>query len=98
MATSDSKSKVTNDHETIRKWVEEREGIPAAVSSTHKGGEIGVIRIMFPDRGRSDNLTPINWDDFFTKFDENNLKLLYQEKTSDGKLSRFFKFISGGKK
>lgn len=89
-----SQSKLTTDHETIQKWIEERKGIPAAVSSTKGKNEIGILRIMFPETAKNvANLEEISWEDFFRKFDESNLQFLYQDKTKDGKLSRFFKFV-----
>jgi hypothetical protein len=42
-------AEVTTDHEKIRKWVEAKGGEPAAVARTHRDGETGIIRIMFPD-------------------------------------------------
>jgi hypothetical protein len=38
----------------------------------------------------------ISWDEFFIGFDENNLAFLYQEKTKEGKVSRFSKLIERG--
>ena len=35
----------------------------------------------------------VSWNDFFEKFDESKLAFLYQDKTKDGKESRFFKFV-----
>jgi len=40
----------------------------------------------------------LTWGEFFEKFDEAELSFLYQEKTGDGKVSRFHKFIHGGDK
>jgi hypothetical protein len=97
MATISTKSQITREHETIRRWAEEREGVPATVSSTKRPGEIGILRIMFPKTGKDDNLQQISWEDFFRKFDENELQFLYQEKTNDGQLSRFFKFVRAKK-
>lgn len=86
-------SATTKDHDTIKKWVEERGGKPATVKRTLKpGGKPGVLRLMFDDSD-TDTLVEISWDDFFQVFDENNLMLLYQEKTAQGTLSRFFKFV-----
>ena len=84
-------AKTTTNHDEIRRWAEERGGHPAAVSATHKGKDVGILRIDFgePDEG----LEEISWDDFFDKFDEENLAFLYQEETQDGKTSRFFKFV-----
>jgi hypothetical protein len=87
-------SRVTTDHETIRKWAESRGGKPATVKSTAKDNEPGLLRIDFPGFKGGGSLEEISWDQFFKKFDENNLAFLYQEQTSEGKESRFFKFVS----
>src|SRR5579862_9070841 len=95
-ASPETVSKTTSDHEVIKNWVEAREGVPASVAATKGKGEIGLLRIKFPRTSKSpQNLDEISWDDFFKKFDENHLKLLYQEKTKTGELSRFFKFVKG---
>lgn len=85
----------TTDHETIRAWIHERGGVPATVEATADSSDgIGVLRIDFPYGDRNDNLSTISWDDFFTKFDEAGLAFLHDDKTSDGELSRFCKFVS----
>jgi hypothetical protein len=86
-------SQVTTNHEEIRRWVEERGGHPATVKGTAKAGDTGVLRIDYPGFSGEETLEPITWDEFFKAFDENNLAFLYQEKTKDGKESRFSKFI-----
>ena len=57
-----------------------------------KGG--GLLRIDFqkPD----DALEEIGWDEFFKVFDDNDLEFLHQDKTADGKPSRFSKFVAAG--
>jgi hypothetical protein len=72
---------VTTDHDTIRKWAESKGGKPAAVDRTHKGGDVGIIRIMFPDAPHHDDksLVEISWDEFFREFEERKLALLYEE-------------------
>jgi len=89
-----SESKQTTDHDEIRKWVEERDGQPAHVRSTAKGNDVGLLRISFPGYDDEDdaNLEPIEWEEFFQKFDESELSFLYQERTADGELSTFNKF------
>lgn len=83
----------TTDHDTIRQWVEAREGRPAAVAQTHEGGEVGVLRIAFAEPEQDEGLEDISWEEFFEKFEEKNLAFLYQEQTKDGGTSRFFKFV-----
>ncbi len=87
-------SKTTSDHAVIKKWAEDRGAKPAAVKGT-SGDEIGVIRLIFPGyaAGRSQSLREISWEDFFKKFDENNLAFIYQDETSRGVKSNFNKFI-----
>lgn len=96
-------TKITTDHDEIRNWAEERGGQPAAVRSTHGQGHgqehgksgAGIIRIEFPDAPHSkhDALEEISWEEFFEKFDESNLALLYQEETAGGEKSNFNKLI-----
>ena len=40
-----------------------------------------------------EGLEEIEWDEFFQKFDESDLAFLYQDRTKDGKISRFHKFV-----
>jgi hypothetical protein len=88
-------AKRTTDHATIRRWVEARGGRPASVAGTQRSGEeAGILRIDFPDRGHDEKLTPISWDEFFQKFEESRLAFLYQNDTSNGRLSRFSRFVS----
>lgn len=87
-------SQTTTDHDTIRKWAEQRDGRPAAVRETHSGGDAGILRIEFTGEASSDGLEDIGWDEFFAKFEEKKLAFLYQDRTKDGDVSRFFKLVS----
>jgi len=89
-----SESKTTTDHKAIQAWSEARGGKPATVKSTEKDGEAGVLRIDFPGYSGAGSLEEISWEEFFKKFDEKNLAFLYQEHTSSGEESRFFKLVS----
>ncbi len=86
---------VTTDHEAIRRWVEARGGKPAAVNATHRKGDPGVLRIMFPNapHHHDDNLEEISWDEWFEKFDDAKLAFLHEDKTEDGQKSLFNKLI-----
>jgi hypothetical protein len=88
-------SKTTQDHDIIRKWAEKRGAQPAEVAGTHKDNEPGILRFCFPKaKNHNDsNLKEISWEDFFEKFDENNLELVYQEKTAEGAESNFNKLV-----
>jgi hypothetical protein len=74
-------AQTTTDHDEIRKWADRHGGKPAAVARTHEGGDVGIVRIMFPDAPNSqhDALTEISWDEFFKEFEERKLALIYEE-------------------
>lgn len=84
---------LTRDHETIRRWAEERDGTPSTVGSTRGDGDPGLIRIDFPGYAGEGELEEVSWDEWFRKFDDNDLVLLYQETTSDGERSSFNKLL-----
>jgi hypothetical protein len=88
-------SKTTQDHDEIRRWAEARGAVPAEVASTHRKNEPGILRFEFPKapHHKDENLRQISWDEFFKKFNENNLELVYQEKTAEGKASNFNKLV-----
>ncbi|HEX7359741.1 MAG TPA: hypothetical protein VF283_04550 [Bryobacteraceae bacterium] len=90
---SQSQSKVTFDHEEIRRWAEERNAKPACVKGTGGEGDTGMIRLDFPGYPAA-SLEHISWEDWFEKFDERNLALLYQEMTAEGQKSNFNKLVS----
>src|SRR5438128_2151626 len=87
-------SKNTRDHEEIRRWAEERGGKPAHVKNTGSGDDLGILRIDFPGYSGEGTLEPILWEDFFKKFDERGLALVYQEETAGGQKSNFNKLVS----
>jgi hypothetical protein len=94
MGNDQSESKITADHDTIKKWVEERGGIPSVVKGTGEKEKVGILRIDFPPVGTKPNLQHISWEEFFQTFEEKNLAFLYQDKTREGEISRFNKFVS----
>jgi hypothetical protein len=83
-----SEATTTTDHDAIRKWVEARQGRPSLIKTSGKGG---VLRIDFGEA--EDEFEEISWEDFFQIFDDNDLAFLHQDKTADGKTSRFNKFV-----
>lgn len=90
-----SSSNVTINHDEIRQWVESRGGKPATVKSTAKKGQAaGMLRIDFPGYSGARSLKPVSWDDWFETFEQNRLALLYQDRTMDGRQSRFNKLVS----
>lgn len=81
------------DHARIQKWVEDRGGKPATVKGSGGSETAGILRVDFPGYTGKTELVAIPWDVFFKKFDERGLAFLFQEKTSTGELSRFWKLV-----
>ena len=90
---ADTTSNVTTNHEQIKQWVEERGGNPARVKGTENKTSPGLLRIDYPGFSGEERLEEITWEEFFEGFEKNKLAFLYQDKTADGKLSRFSKLI-----
>jgi hypothetical protein len=76
-------SQTTRDHEEIQRWAQERGACPAVVSRTG-----GMLRFEF-DPKRAEELTAVDWDEFFTVFDRKGLELVYDDKPG----SRFHKIV-----
>jgi hypothetical protein len=92
---SSHSGQVTVDHDEIREWVEQRGGTPSTVSGTERDSEAaGLLRIDFPGYSGKGTLEPIDWDEFFEKFEESKLAFLYDP----DKGNKFNKFIARGKK
>jgi len=68
----------TTDHGVIRDWVRDRGGQPVAVS-----GDDGAIDVTFDDGDGSEG-TPIEWETFFERFDEQDLVFAVRESPDEG--------------
>ena len=88
-----SDTRVTTDHEEIRRWVEGHDGRPAVVRDTRDESGSGVLRIDFPGGAGDDRLEPVSWEEWFDIFERNHLAFLYQERKADGEDSTFFKLV-----
>jgi hypothetical protein len=85
-------SSVTWNHDEIRRWAEERGGVPAAPKGTARGKES--ICIDFPAQRGQRTLRPIGWTEFFDKFDDNRLALVYEEWNTRGQRSNVNRLVS----
>ena len=83
-------AQTTTDHQTIRRWVDERGGRPARVKGTEGTNDPGLLRVDYPGFSGEDSLEEISWDEWFKGFDQHKLAFLYE----DEKDSRFSKLIS----
>ena len=65
------------DHDTIRRWVKARGGLPARLRSG--AGAPGALALAFDEITLGEALERISWDEFFDRFDRNNLALCFDE-------------------
>lgn len=87
-------TKRTDNHDTIRRWAEERNARPTRVKRTGSGNDPGILRLDFPGYSGEDDLEEISWNEFFRKFDEEGLDFIYQERTESGEVSNFNKLVN----
>ena len=63
------------------------------VRGTGDGDEPGVLRIDFPGGAGEERFEEIGWDEWFEKFEAEDLAFLYQSRHADGSDSTFFKLV-----
>jgi hypothetical protein len=84
----------TINHDEIRAWIESRHGRPATVADAHRNEEkAGLLRVDMPGGPSNPHLEPLSWEDFFARFDDENLAFIYQDETA-AEESPFCKFVS----
>lgn len=91
--TPRASSLTLTDLEDIRRWAEERDAWPACVRKTGDQEDVGIIRLAFSRYSRTGSLEEISWDEWFEKFEDNNLALIVQNKTARGRKSNFNKIV-----
>jgi hypothetical protein len=87
----EGRSLVTQDHDVIRQWAEQRDAVPATIAGTEHDGHLGVLRFDFGGDSENDRLQHVSWDEWFRTFDERELRFIFQEHRSDGSESNFFR-------
>jgi hypothetical protein len=94
--THQPRPRITTDHGEIRKWIEHRGGRPARVRGNLDEDAVGLLRIDLPGTGHREHLEPITWDEFFRKFEDRDLALLYRQEPMDSPDSGFHKLVHRG--
>jgi hypothetical protein len=78
-----SRSRITTDHDEIRRWVEDHGGRPVRVRTPGVPDDPGVPQIDLL-HGRGDpSLDPVGWDEWFRMFDAYELAVLFRDGEDD---------------
>lgn len=85
--------KVTTDRNVIRKWIEDHDGWPALVNRVSETGIAEVLQIGFLGCENESHFAKITWDEFFERFDKDQLVFLYQEQNGKSNLRRSYNFL-----
>jgi hypothetical protein len=93
---SSTASKVTTDHDEIRRWATERGARPVAVKRAGRNGDGNVIGFIFARLSGKNHLKEVSWEEWLQKFDEHKLSFLYQEKIANGQRSNYNEIVSRG--
>ena len=84
----------TRSHDVIKAWAEAR-GARPATATRGPDGRPRTLRLDFGEATR--NLEPIDWDEWFSVFDERGLVFVYQEERRDGRQSNFFRLTNSNR-
>jgi hypothetical protein len=83
----------TRNHDVIRQWAQTRKAAPCIVEGTTRRNSSGILPMDFPGYGGK-NLKKVSWNEWFETFDKSKLVFVFQEHTTDGSTSNFFKLNS----
>lgn len=90
---------VTQNHDEIRTWIMNNNGIPALVGDPSVEGAPVGLRIDFPGAGDesllgdSQQKPDIGWDEFFRIFDEKRLAFVYYRDPTVEDKTLLYRFV-----
>jgi hypothetical protein len=83
----------TTDHDTIRRWAEARAGFPVHTLAPLARDDPRSLRIRLPGLRTRPRVEPIQWREWFERFDEQQFAFVFEEKTDDGRASTTGKLV-----
>lgn len=82
--------KYTTDHEEIRKWIEEHKGTPAVIKGMIEETGVEIPEMLHVSFDQDDpNMEGLDWEEFFERFEDANLALVYNETIGEGETPDF---------
>ncbi len=87
--------KPTRNHDEIRRWATRHDAVPAEVRIIKFDGEPAVLHFLLGEaREGTPELRPIDWEDFFARFDLLDLGFAYDDDSSQFAIVRIDKDAS----
>lgn len=71
--------KYTIDNDEIRAWMEERNGRPVLLKGVDEDGEESPDMLHISFDPKDTNMQEMEWEEFFERFDNENLALVYDD-------------------
>ncbi len=82
--------RITVNHEAVRSWIEEHNGHPVVVRGTDGDIAEGTLSLVFDDASRYEEIA---WEEFFDRFDADNLAFCYKDGVQRGQEAEAYKLI-----
>jgi len=67
------------DHDSIKRWAREHGAKPALVKGTTRPSDSSALQLAMEGTTQDGRLEPIDWDDWFQRFDESGLALMVDD-------------------
>ena len=67
------------DHDSIKRWAREHGARPALVKGTTRPNDANALQLAMEGTTQDGRLEPIDWDDWFQRFDESGLALMVDD-------------------
>ena len=67
------------DHDSIKRWAREHGARPALVKGTARHNDADALQLAMEGTTQDGRLEPIDWDDWFQRFDESGLALMVDD-------------------
>ena len=81
--------KYITDYDEIRGWIEEHNGMPVTLKEASENGEESTDMLHVAFGTLSSDMEEMGWDEFFERFENENLALEYDDEAEEGETPSF---------
>ncbi|TDC52994.1 hypothetical protein E1212_07590 [Jiangella ureilytica] len=89
---------VTRNHETIRAWAADRDGVPTMSEQLDGGGSRPVdLALELPDTEPAAGYERVSWERWLQAFDRYDMRFEFREHEADGSMSTSWSLDTSGR-